>query len=166
MMPPMRSRPSFLLGVVLVLSAACQKSGGGDSLYAQTDSPENLKGLLETIVASAGAGDHKKAAALTRGLIPDQAALGKALRDDAPPELAEGLLAMGKNLPADDAVVAGLIKPGEPARTQVNVHGATTEEIAAYEGVEPGKDSGMKYHLFFFDGARWRMLGPAWRGLK
>ena len=34
--------------------------------------------------------------------------------------------------------------------------GATFYEV---EITEPGKDSGMKYHLFFWDGARWRMLG-------
>jgi len=31
---------------------------------------------------------------------------------------------------------------------------------------EPGKDKGTKYHLFFWDGASWRMLGPAWRVVK
>jgi len=82
----------------------------------------------------------------------------------------------------------------EANRTEVQVHGATTEEIAEYkqdsvpfkefpggaqklaqsvlrpgtkfyevEFLEPGKDAGMKYHLFFWDGASWRMLGPAWR---
>lgn len=34
------------------------------------------------------------------------------------------------------------------------------------EFLEPGKDAGMKYHLFFHDGAGWAMLGPAWRVLK
>ncbi|MCU0727364.1 MAG: hypothetical protein MUE73_16520 [Planctomycetes bacterium] len=31
------------------------------------------------------------------------------------------------------------------------------------EVLEPGQDSGMKYHLFFFDGDRWTMAGPIWR---
>jgi hypothetical protein len=34
------------------------------------------------------------------------------------------------------------------------------------EFLEPGKDQGIKFHLFFWDGERWAMLGPAWRGLK
>ena len=34
------------------------------------------------------------------------------------------------------------------------------------EFLEPGKDLGMKFHLFAWDGERWAMLGPAWRALK
>jgi hypothetical protein len=33
------------------------------------------------------------------------------------------------------------------------------------EFLEPGKDSGMKYHLFYWDGKQWTMLGPLWRAL-
>jgi hypothetical protein len=200
----MMRTPKILALVLCVAAFACDKGGGtpgagnpDDALYKQADSPDNLKGLLETIVAANAAGDHKKAATLTRGLIPDQAALKKVLRDDAPPALGEGAEKMAQGLPSDDVMVAGLIKPGEPTRTQVNVHGATTEEIAKYEPnsvpyaefpggakklaesalkpgvkfyevefVEPGKDAGMKYHMFFWDGSRWRMLGPAWRSLR
>jgi hypothetical protein len=194
------TRTRLAIVTCLALLAACNKSGGGsagDSLYAQSDSPDNLKGLLQAIVAANGSGDVKKAAALTRGLIPDKAALGKALKDDAPPALIESALGMAASMPPDDAKVAGLIRPGEAARTEVQVHGATTEEIIAYqqggeafkefpggakrlaeqalrpgvkfyevEFLEPGKEDGMKFHMFFWDGSRWRMLGPAWRGLK
>lgn len=31
------------------------------------------------------------------------------------------------------------------------------------EYVEPGESAGMKYHLFFWTGSRWCMLGPIWR---
>lgn len=31
------------------------------------------------------------------------------------------------------------------------------------ECTEPGKSSGTKFHLFFFDGEHWNMLGPIWR---
>ena len=34
------------------------------------------------------------------------------------------------------------------------------------EYLEPGKDSGMKYHLIYWDGKQWSMLGPVWRALK
>ena len=34
------------------------------------------------------------------------------------------------------------------------------------EFLEPGKDLGMKFHLFYWDGERWAMLGAAWRVLK
>lgn len=189
--------------VVLVLSilaaAACDKSSTGaaaaknESLYAQSDGADNLKGLLDTIVKASEGGDAKKAAALTRGLFPDKAALGKALKDDAT-ALTDKLVAWIGSVPPEDEKVAGVIKRGEPGRTEIQVHGATTEEIAEYkdgsvaykefpggarklaqsvlrpgvkfyevEFLEPGKDAGMKFHLFFWDGASWRMLGPAWR---
>ena len=30
----------------------------------------------------------------------------------------------------------------------------------------PGKDSGMKYHLIYWDGRQWMMLGPVWRVME
>jgi hypothetical protein len=163
-------------------------------MYAQKDEPDNLKGLLETIVAAADAGDVKKAGGLTRGLIPDEAAFRKALVDDVPPAVLGRFLENIRQVPREDAALASLIRRGEPIQTQVNVHGATPEEIrdgstpAAgefpggvkdhvallrpglrfYEAefVAPGEQFGMKYHLFFWDGSRWRMLGPIWRTLE
>lgn len=198
-----KPRSALVLVSLLLASAACDKSsgkpaGGAQSaLYAQSDSPDNLKGLLETIVKSSEGGDAHKAAALTRALLPDEAALKKALKDDAPPEFSQKVLEFAKSVPADDAAVAGLFKRGDAARTEVQVHGATGAEIAEYkqdsvpfkefpggarklaesvlrpetrfyevEFVKPGEDTGMKYHLFFWDGASWRMLGPAWRWAK
>jgi hypothetical protein len=32
--------------------------------------------------------------------------------------------------------------------------------------LEPGNDAGMKYHLFYWDGQDWKMLGPIWRVLQ
>ena len=29
-----------------------------------------------------------------------------------------------------------------------------------------GTDSGMKYHLIYWDGRQWTMLGPVWRVMK
>jgi hypothetical protein len=34
------------------------------------------------------------------------------------------------------------------------------------EFVPPGKDLGMKFHLFYWDGSQWTMLGPVWRVIK
>lgn len=33
------------------------------------------------------------------------------------------------------------------------------------EYLKPGEDLGMKYHMFYWDGKQWSMLGPAWRVL-
>jgi hypothetical protein len=32
--------------------------------------------------------------------------------------------------------------------------------------LEPGEDRGMKYHLFYWDGKQWSMLGPMWRDVN
>jgi hypothetical protein len=163
-------------------------------MYAQKDDPDNLAGLLATIVAAADAGDTKKAAALTRGLIPDEAAFRKAFAADVPPAFLARLLKTVMRVPADDAALAGAIHRGDPSQTEIKVHGATPEEIREgktpaagefpggvkdnvallrpglrfYEAelVAPGEQFGMKYHLFFWDGSQWRMLGPIWRSLE
>lgn len=212
----MIARSRLLLGVALVVAAGCGKSeetgsgsgsgsgagsgsggGGASPLYAQSDSPDNLKGLLDTIMKSSESGDHKKAAALIRGIFTDKASLSKALKDDAPAAFVDEVLSQNKQIPTDDAELAGLFKRGGADRTEIEVTGATTEEIAEYKdgsaayrefpggtrklaaqvlrpGVKfyevefhaPGADSGMKFHMFFWDGSAWRMLGPAWRALK
>jgi len=41
--------------------------------------------------------------------------------------------------------------------------GVTFYEV---EFVEPGKDGGMVYHLFFWDGNAWTMFGPMWRAVQ
>jgi hypothetical protein len=41
--------------------------------------------------------------------------------------------------------------------------GMTFYEI---EFLEPGKEYGMKYHLLYWDGRQWTMLGPLWRALQ
>lgn len=185
----------ILCAAVALTAVACSKDGGGDAaadaMYKQADTPDNLKGLLDTLVKASESGDTKKAAALTRNLIPDEAALKKALKDDAT-ELLGKLVEMRKKMPADDAQLAKMMRRGEADRTEINVHAATTEELAAgntkefpggavdaaktvlrpgvkfyeVEFVKPGEGAGMKYHLFFWDGARWRMLGPVWRQMR
>ena len=187
-------RLGFLV-VVVAVAVGCQKeSDGTEGLYPYKDDPENLAGLLETIVKTAEAGDAKTAGALTRALIPDEGAYRKALAAEVPPALLSTLVGNLKTLPPDDAQLATLIRRGDPTQTRVNVHGATREELEAGTGpavaefpggvvenarllrpglrfyeaefVAPGEDFGMKYHLFFWDGKRWRMLGPIWRSLN
>lgn len=181
--------------LLLALLPACQRETSGSvALYEQKDDPENLAGLIDTIAKAAEAGDVKKAGALTRSLLPDQAACRKAFRPDVPPAVLRTFVEASRQLPADDSLLAGLIHRGDPTQSRINVHGATPEEIEGgstpaarefpggakdkvrllrpglrfYEAefVAPGEELGMKYHLFFWDGARWRMLGPIWRSLE
>lgn len=190
----MRARILAAITVVLATAAACDRSPGGRAaLYPQKDDPGNLAGLLDAIVKASEGGDAKKAGALTRGLIPSEAAYKRAFKDDVPPAVLGQMLANVKQLPRDDGALAGLIRRGDSTQSRINVHGATPEEIQAgatpaarefpadaqrhagllrpgvrfYEAefVAPGEDLGMKYHLFFWDGGQWRMLGPIWRSL-
>jgi hypothetical protein len=172
----------------------------GEASFAQENSPENLQQLFRAIRAARDAGDTATAAALTRGVLPNAARLKKALRDDVPTETVEKILAFYARVASpEDEKLAALLAT-RPERTEVAVHGATTEEIAAsaqgsavldefpggavrlaeedggilragvtfyeVELLEPGRDRGMKYHLFYWDGERWTMLGPAWRALR
>lgn len=178
----------FLVG----LTAGCQRETDKTAgMYVQKEEAANLAGLIDAIAKAAEAGDAAKAGALTRSLVPDEAAYRKAFKPDVPPAVLGKLVDAMKQVPADNAQLAALIHRGDPTQTQVLVHGATPEEIQAgstpaagefpggvkdhagllrpglrfYEAefVAPGETLGMKYHLFFWDGSRWRMLGPIWR---
>lgn len=57
-----------------------------------------------------------------------------------------------KEFPGGAQKVAGLLDPG-----------LTFYEVTA---TEPGASSGSRFHLFFWAGTHWSMLGPAWRVLR
>jgi len=163
--------------------------------FKQENKPENLKRLFEKLTKAISDRDDATAIAWTKSLLLNEARIRKALREDVDKELLAKCVAMhAELLKAEDSKLAAVFSPGDPKRSEVQVHGATTEEIVRYEKdgvpfkefpggakklaesvlrpgttfyeveiVEPGKDSGMKFHLFFWDGERWSMLGPAWR---
>lgn len=166
-----------------------------DTSFKQENKPENLQAyfklLHNTIYVKE---DTKQAAALFQSLVPDEARLKKALRDDVATDTLDKILAQYKKLKVREEEASKLAKPNQ---TEVHVHGATTEELAKCEpgsvaamkfsggakqvaqkllrpGVtfyeveflEPGKDSGMVYHLMYWDGKQWSQLGPLWRMLR
>jgi hypothetical protein len=55
-----------------------------------------------------------------------------------------------------------------PGGAQKLADGILRPGTTYYEVVlaKPGKESGMKFHLFFWTGERWSMLGPLWRAFK
>lgn len=137
--------------------------------------------------------DTGKALELTHRFMPDESSLQQAVKD--PAVITKVMEMHARYTKAPDDRVA-LLFATDAARTKINVHAATTEQIAAYkegspaydefpggakeaantvlqpgmtfyevELVEPGKVRGMKYHLFFFDGKNWKMLGAVWRVL-
>ena len=166
-------------------------SGSVDPGFEADGSAENLKKFFVELQGSIEKGDTARAAALTRGVMPDEAALKKAFRDDAPADFPAKVLGMIERvMPRDDGKVAHMLGV-RPGWTEVLVHGATTEDIASgapaasefpggakkmaetvlrpgmmfyeVERREPGAERGNRLDLFFFDGSRWVMLGKLWR---
>lgn len=178
--------------LVMVLATAAT---GADIKHE--NKPQNLKALFERVHQEVYVKkDHKQAAALWKALLPDEARLKKALKDNVEPATLQQIKGMhqkfsGSNTPDSVGKVA------RETQTEVQVHGATTEDIISYregsvafkefpggtkrvaaqllrpgmtyyevEYLEPGKSAGMKYHLLYWDGKQWSMLGPVWRVLK
>jgi hypothetical protein len=155
---------------------------------------ENLKALFEHLHRAISTADVRKAAQLTRQLLPDESRIRKALKDDISSDIVNRIVVFYRTrIPTAEEQVARVFY-AKPENTQVNVYAATSEEIALYregsmafnhfpggakriaaemlrprmtfyevELVKPGETAGMVYHLFFWDGAQWTMLGPVWR---
>jgi len=104
-----------------------------DAPFKHENTPDNLKQLFEKLHKAVTAGDEKTALALTNGLLPDEAALKKGLKDGTPAEtVAQCAQFWKKLLPAEDAKRAKVFAPN-PVNTDVRVHAATTEEILKYD---------------------------------
>lgn len=169
----------------------------GSRAAGQESSPQGLESLFRRLRAAQLSGDTRVAIEITRALVPNEARLRTALKEDVPAEAVQRILDLHRQLiPSKEADLVGLLG-ADPANTEVRVHAATTEQLAAYaegsvayrefpggaqslartllrpkttffevELVRPGQESGMTYHLFFWDGERWAMLGPMWRTLR
>ena len=140
--------------------------------------------------------DIKSAKALFASLYPNEERARKALRNDVPLETLQKTFDMHKaqiSLLAE-ANVNDLAEPDQEvvkvhgATTEEiarNERGSVVFSefpggavkiadqilrpgMTFYEAefLEAGKDNGMKYHLFYWDGKQWTMLGPAWRALE
>jgi hypothetical protein len=140
--------------------------------------------------------DARSAAAILASLLPNEERAKKALRDDTPPETLQKIFDYHKQLgslmgepninelarPEQKIVkvhgatteeilsyaqgsVAYTEFPGGTRRLADRIlrPGMTFYEV---EFLEPGKEYGMKYHLFYWDGRQWTMLGPLWRALQ
>lgn len=186
--------------------AAANPLGGDPASAAQPAQPDPVAApagdahalgqLFAELVSANVRGDTATAAAICRRVYPDGARIRAGLREDAPAAVVAKLEAFYAELRPQDGDDAGWAKllATPPARTEVKVYEATTEQIAANgaEGVvaaefhdqapsvaqrllrpgltfhvvevtEPNKDLGTKFHLFFWDGTDWCMLGPVWR---
>ena len=162
----------------------------GQAWFGESREPnaDDLKARMESLRLAIHSQNIDLAARLTRRFYPNEQRVRVALRNDP----SRAILDFYARLkPKDDAAWAKLLRTS-PKRSQVSVHAATTENLIErtdivrqefpggavrmasthfkpgvtfyeIELTEPGKSMGMKYHLFFWDGKDWCMLGPIWR---
>jgi hypothetical protein len=140
--------------------------------------------------------DNKSADALLESWVPNEERARKALRNDIAPETLQKIFEYHKQLKSmiGNKNINEIARPEqtvvkvhgatteeivsyaqgsvayaefpEGARTMAEQFlrpGMTFYEV---EFLEPGKDLGIKYHLFYWDGKQWSMLGPMWRALQ
>ena len=164
--------------------------------FKHENNPENLRALFSSIHQAVHARkDTKQAVDLMQSVMPDEARVMKALRDNVDATARERIVGIHKSMgPVSERMVATLARPEQG---NVRVHSAKTEDLIAYqegsvahkefpggakkaaeqvlrpgmtfyevEFLELGKSAGMKYDLFFWDGKQWSMLGPVWRVLE
>jgi hypothetical protein len=169
------------------------KGGGGAPPVALKDGADGLKAFFEQSHAACTGKDFGKGKALVMSVIPTKDGLKKVLKDDVPGDQLDKLVDQYKELPPTDEKAACIFYPGEGRTeikvyaSTVEDLAAYKEGTPAFEEfpggakklaekvlkpgntfyevevTEPGKDSGTKYHMFYWDGAQWRMMGPAWR---
>lgn len=172
------------------------KKAGGAPPIAQKDGAEGLKAFFEASHAACSSKDFAKGKALTMSVIPSKDQLKKVMKDDVPADQLDKLAEQFKELPPSDEKAACVFYPGDGRTeikvhaSTVEDLAAYKEGTPAFEEfpggarklaenvlkpgttfyevevTEPGKDLGTKFHMFFWDGGQWRMMGPAWRVFK
>jgi len=104
-----------------------------DAPFKHENTTDNLKQFFEKLQKASAAGDEKTALALTNGVLPDEAALRKGLKDATPAETVGRCAEFWKKLlPPEDAKRAKVFV-ANPANTEIRVTAATTEELLKYE---------------------------------
>ena len=186
---PWASHAAFALGIALAVP------GAGAASFKHENRPQNLKALFEAMhQAVHGKKDAKQAAALFQSLVPDEARVKKALKDSISVDAVKQIMDLHRKFGVSEDAVRKLAR-AEQTEVQVH-GSSTEDIVRYREGsvaynefpggakrvaeqwlrpkttfyeveyLVPGKDAGMKYHLVFWDGRQWTMLGPLWRLLK
>jgi hypothetical protein len=170
--------------------------GGGGAPIAEKDGADGLKAFFEESHAACTKKDFEKGKALTKSVIPTAAQLKKLFKDEVPADQIDKLAGQFKDLPPNDEKSACVFYPGDGRTeirvhaSSVEDLAAYKEGTPAFEEfpggarklaekslkpgttfyevevTEPGKDMGTKYHMFFWDGSQWKMMGPAWRVIR
>jgi hypothetical protein len=178
------------LALVLAL-ASCKTSPPAPAFH---DGAGGLKALFTASQTACATKDYARGKAIVSSLIPTRDDLKAALADGAPAGFVDKVIDQFKEFPAEEERAACVFSPPGRTEILVHASttediAAYKDNSIAYEefpggakklaetvlrrhamfyeveAVEPGHDRGTKFHLFFWDGAQWRMLGPAWRVL-
>jgi hypothetical protein len=185
---------TVILSVLGATEAGTQAQVGGPFRHENT--PDNLKALLQLVFQKIHAQKSlREGAELFRSMVPDESRATKALKERLPPGKAQKIFDFHKTFArVGDEELLKLVRPeqtvvkvhgatteeitkyqdgsvafnefpggAKQAAEQVLRPGVTFYEV---EFLEPGKDAGIKYHLFYWDGRQWSMLGPVWRALS
>lgn len=112
-------------------AAATQEPASGGPVK-QENTPASLKALIQQLHQAQQKANHQQAAELTRALLPDEARLKLALRDEAPADAIQAILGLNKQYLAAPEAGQATILMARTEQTEVQVHGATTEELSQY----------------------------------
>lgn len=189
--PPADSGPSEVQKRLARLEKA-RKDGnlGMGPSFQHVNDHENLRALFRRLRDLIRGGQYARANALGGSLLPDEARLRAGLREGTPINEVLRILELEKRSLPDDVYkifapdsTASEVRlyratteelqspPKNTAARDVFPKGA--QKIAKdllrpgitwyiVELAVPGQDQGFRYHLNFFDGAHWTMLGPIW----
>ena len=182
---------ALLLSLGWMVPAARQPPAG--SAFTQENTPDNLQDLMRHVFRTIHIDKSiKESAALLRALVPDERRARLALKDDIEPETLKKVVEFHKGFgtrPDEEVAkwaepeltmvnvhgstteqlkanrertVASQEFPGGARQMAERVlrPGMTFYEV---EFVKPGETTGVKYHLFYWDGQQWSMMGPIWR---
>lgn len=186
-----------LIFSTLIISYSFCLTHWQDNSFKQENKPENLRLLCEKLQQAKARQDKATLNALGAGLVPDETKLKQGLKENVAPADHKAILQFHAGFKAAAGNDMGKLFTMKPEQTTVQVHGATTEELAAYvkesnawkhfpggcqgiaarvlkpgmtyyvvEFLKPGESAGMKFHLFYWDGSQWSMLGPLWRAFR
>jgi hypothetical protein len=122
-----RAAAAALLAAILLVTGC----GGGKDVPARTRHPDTLEALLRDLVKANLDGDAARVKEITLSMLPTTADLRAVLREGP---ATDAFLAKfpAKDLSESALVDVALVEAGERTRTEVRVHAATTEELAAY----------------------------------
>lgn len=160
-------------------------------LYGPTKN--DLMAHLTDLRTATRLGETKKASVLSVLFLPDDDDIKLALRKNTKRSFKKIAELHRKFIPKDDAAAANIFgRRPEQSEIQIHAATTeeliryrkdspavrefpeSVQKIARQilrpkttfyevEFLEPGHSKGMKYHLFFYNGKNWKMLGPVWR---